>query len=78
MKNWSARDIQKWEYVPLGPFTSKNFATTISTWVVTTMAFEPFRCETSAGVQGGWQGGGDLITISTRQSTKSSNVEIDI
>jgi len=53
MNDWSARDIQKWEYVPLGPFTSKNFATTISTWVVTSMALEPFRCETSAGVQGG-------------------------
>lgn len=52
MNDWSARDIQKWEYVPLGPFTSKNFATTISTWVVTTMALEPFRCGTSAGVQG--------------------------
>jgi fumarylacetoacetase len=58
MNDWSARDIQKWEYVPLGPFTSKNFATTISTWVVTSMALEPFRCETSAGVQGGG-GGGD-------------------
>jgi fumarylacetoacetase len=51
MNDWSARDIQKWEYVPLGPFTSKNFATTISTWVVTSMALEPFRCETSACVQ---------------------------
>jgi fumarylacetoacetase len=51
MNDWSARDIQKWEYVPLGPFTSKNFATTISTWVVTSMALEPFRCETSAGMQ---------------------------
>lgn len=34
MNDWSARDIQKWEYVPLGPFNSKNFATTISPWVV--------------------------------------------
>ncbi len=57
MNDWSARDIQKWEYVPLGPFTSKNFASTISTWVVTSMALEPFRCETSAGVQGGGDGG---------------------
>lgn len=37
-----ARDIQKWEYVPLGPFLSKNFATTISPWVVTLDALEPF------------------------------------
>jgi fumarylacetoacetase len=60
MNDWSARDIQKWEYVPLGPFTSKNFATTISPWIVTPMALEPFRCETSAGKQGG--GGFDTLS----------------
>jgi maleylacetoacetate isomerase len=48
MNDWSARDIQKWEYVPLGPFTSKNFATTISPWIVPTQALEPFSCTTSA------------------------------
>lgn len=42
--DWSARDIQKWEYVPLGPFLSKNFASTISPWIVTLDALEPFRC----------------------------------
>lgn len=42
MNDWSARDIQKWEYVPLGPFTAKNLGTTISPWVVTTLALEPF------------------------------------
>ncbi len=41
--DWSARDIQKWEYVPLGPFGAKNFASTISPWVVTLEALEPFR-----------------------------------
>jgi fumarylacetoacetase len=40
----SARDIQSWEYVPLGPFLSKNFASVISPWVVTLDALEPFRC----------------------------------
>jgi fumarylacetoacetase len=40
----SARDIQSWEYVPLGPFLSKNFASVISPWVVTIDALEPFRC----------------------------------
>ena len=40
--DWSARDIQKWEYVPLGPFLGKNFASTISPWVVTLEALEPF------------------------------------
>lgn len=65
MNDWSARDIQKWEYVPLGPFTAKNFATTISTWVVTPMALEPYRCETSAGrTQGGREnGGGDPVPL---------------
>lgn len=42
MNDWSARDIQKWEYVPLGPFTAKNFGTTISPWVVPIAALEPF------------------------------------
>jgi fumarylacetoacetase len=51
MNDWSARDIQKWEYVPLGPFGAKNFATSISPWIVTLDALEPFRCQTSAGVQ---------------------------
>ncbi|GAB4508116.1 MAG: fumarylacetoacetase [Allomuricauda sp.] len=41
--DWSARDIQKWEYVPLGPFLAKNFASSISPWVVTLEALEPFK-----------------------------------
>lgn len=41
--DWSARDIQKWEYVPLGPFLAKNFASSISQWVVTLEALEPFK-----------------------------------
>lgn len=43
--DWSARDIQKWEYVPLGPFLAKNFASSISPWIVTLDALEPFRIE---------------------------------
>ena len=43
LNDWSARDIQKWEYVPLGPFLAKNFATSISPWIVTMDALEPFR-----------------------------------
>lgn len=46
--DWSARDIQKWEYVPLGPFLAKNFASSMSPWIVTMDALEPFRCETPA------------------------------
>lgn len=41
--DWSARDIQKWEYVPLGPFLAKNFASTVSPWIITLEALEPFR-----------------------------------
>ncbi len=44
VNDWSARDIQKWEYVPLGPFLAKNFGTSISPWVVPMDALEPFRC----------------------------------
>ena len=43
--DWSARDIQKWEYIPLGPFLSKSFASSISPWIVTIDALEPFRVE---------------------------------
>ena len=43
MNDWSARDIQTWEYQPLGPFLAKNFCTSISPWVVTLEALEPFR-----------------------------------
>ena len=45
MNDWSARDIQKWEYVPLGPFVSKSFATSISPWVVTMDALKPFKAK---------------------------------
>lgn len=45
LNDWSARDIQAWEYVPLGPFLAKNFGSTISPWVVLTDALEPFRTE---------------------------------
>jgi fumarylacetoacetase len=44
--DWSARDIQTWEYVPLGPFLAKNFASSISAWIVTLDALEPFRVDT--------------------------------
>ena len=43
LNDWSARDIQFWEMPPLGPFNAKNLATTISPWVVTTEALEPFK-----------------------------------
>lgn len=45
VNDWSARDIQRWEYQPLGPFLSKNFATTISPWIVSMEALMPFICD---------------------------------
>ena len=44
LNDWSARDIQPWEYQPLGPFLSKSFFTTVSPWIVTMEALEPYRC----------------------------------
>jgi len=52
LNDWSARDIQAWEYQPLGPFLAKSFATTISPWVVTREALEPYRCPAFARPQG--------------------------
>ena len=43
LNDWSARDMQKWEYVPLGPFLAKNFASTISPWIITPEALAPFK-----------------------------------
>ncbi|WP_245731143.1 fumarylacetoacetase [Rubrimonas cliftonensis] len=48
LNDWSARDIQAWEYQPLGPFQAKAFATTISPWIVTRAALDPFRTPTPA------------------------------
>ena len=77
VNDWSARDIQKWEYQPLGPFLAKNFATTLSPWVVTLEALAPFRAPAFARPAGDPQplpylsdeddrrGGGFAITIET-------------
>jgi fumarylacetoacetase len=52
LNDWSARDIQTWEYQPLGPFLAKNFATTISPWIVTTEALAPFRVAQASRPEG--------------------------
>jgi fumarylacetoacetase len=52
VNDWSARDVQKWEYQPLGPFLAKSFATTVSPWVVTTEALAPFRVPALARPEG--------------------------
>ena len=65
LNDWSARDIQAWEYVPLGPFNAKNFATTISPWVVLADALEPFMC---AGIEN------DIQLLPYLQERKKANV----
>ncbi len=52
LNDWSARDIQGWEYQPLGPFLGKSFATTISPWIVTPEALAPFRIAQAARPEG--------------------------
>ena len=52
LNDWSARDLQAWEYQPLGPFLSKSFLTTVSPWVVTAEALEPFRIAQPARLEG--------------------------
>jgi fumarylacetoacetase len=71
LNDWSARDIQQWEYVPLGPFLAKAFATSIGPWVVTREALEPFR------IQGPEQSPAPLSYL--RQSKPQNyNLELDV
>jgi fumarylacetoacetase len=83
VNDWSARDVQSWEYQPLGPFLAKNFATTLSPWVVTLDALEPFRAPAFARPAGdpaplaylntpeNEAGGGVAITLEVRLQTPS-------
>jgi fumarylacetoacetase len=69
LNDWSARDIQQWEYVPLGPFQGKAFATSISPWVVSREALEPFR------LHGPRQ---DPAPLSYLQQTKPNNYDLEL
>jgi fumarylacetoacetase len=69
LNDWSARDIQQWEYVPLGPFQGKAFATSISPWVVTRAALEPFRV---AGPQQ------DPAPLPYLQQVKPNNYDLEL
>lgn len=79
INDWSARDIQKWEYQPLGPFLAKNFATSISPWVVPLIALEPYRVTTERkaedpavqrNLDGAWDWGIDILLQVHLQSNK--------
>jgi 2-keto-4-pentenoate hydratase/2-oxohepta-3-ene-1,7-dioic acid hydratase in catechol pathway len=63
LNDWSARDIQAWEYQPLGPFLAKNFATTVSPWVITAQALAPFRV---APPPPGWRSGAHALSARKR------------
>jgi fumarylacetoacetase len=69
LNDWSARDIQQWEYVPLGPFQGKAFATSISPWIVTREALEPFR------VQGPVQ---DPVPLPYLQQARPNNYDLQL
>lgn len=74
MNDWSARDIQAWEYVPLGPFNAKNFGTTISTWVVLADALEPFKTK-------GLENENEVLPYLREKDEKSVydiNLEVDV
>ena len=83
VNDWSARDVQAWEYQPLGPFLAKNFATTLSPWVITLDALEPFRAPAFARPDGdpaplpylstpaNEAAGGVAITLEVRLQTAS-------
>ena len=69
--DWSARDIQKWEYVPLGPFLAKNFASSISPWIVTLDALEPFRTESPKPEK-------DLLPYLQFKGRKSFDINLEV
>ncbi|HEY3258537.1 MAG TPA: fumarylacetoacetase [Gemmatimonadaceae bacterium] len=72
VNDWSARDIQTWEYQPLGPFLAKNFATTISPWVVTSEAIEPYRIPAFARREGDPP---PLDYLMTEQNERSGGID---
>lgn len=75
VNDWSARDVQGWEYQPLGPFLAKNFATTLSPWVVTLDALEPFRAPVFTRPEGD---PAPLAYLSTPENEAAGGVSITL
>jgi len=75
VNDWSARDIQAWEYQPLGPFLGKSFATTLSPWVVTSEALAPFRCP---AVQRATDDPQPLAYLSSRSNEASGGFDVTV
>ncbi len=69
--DWSARDIQKWEYVPLGPFLGKSFGSSVSPWIVTLDALEPFRTESPKPEQ-------ELLPYLQSEGKKSYDIDLEV
>ena len=72
LNDWSARDIQGWESTPLGPFLGKSFATTISPWLVTKFALEPFRCPLTRTIKAN----AGLPYLESTQNTQGGAIQI--
>lgn len=75
VNDWSARDMQKWEYQPLGPFLAKNFATSVSPYVVTMEALSPFRCAAYERPQGDPQ---PLAYLDSEENRKRGGIDIQL
>ena len=75
LNDWSARDIQAWEYQPLGPFLAKNFATTISPWIVTNEALAPFRAAAFARPAGDPQ---PLPYLQSEENSKTGGIDMQL
>jgi fumarylacetoacetase len=75
LNDWSARDIQVWEYQPLGPFLAKSFATTVSPWVVTLEALAPFRCPAFRRPAGDPQ---PLPHLSSPSDTRQGGIDVQL
>lgn len=71
VNDWSARDIQRWEYQPLGPFLAKSFGTTVSPWIVTLDALEPFR-------QHGMDQDPDVLPYLKRQGAQHFDINLEV
>lgn len=71
LNDWSARDIQVWEYQPLGPFQSKAFASSISPWVITSEALEPFRCPPPERIK-------DLLPYLQEETPNNFNISLEV
>ncbi len=75
LNDWSARDVQRWEYQPLGPFLAKSFATSLSPWVVSMEALAPFRCAAFARPDGDPQ---PLPYLSSEANTATGGIDLTL